>query len=286
MKIAFTINKGGVGKTASLCTITQILALGGYKCLIADMDPQANTSRMFGIKEDIEGLNYGQLLCKRMQEEELKVFVCPSNFENIDIIPSSVQLFGMNDFIYDEMKQDSSTGLMFRRNMEVLESGYDFILMDSTPSFDHICESVIAASDMLLIPSNLNNFSYEGINRLIELMLAINDRYNLNVKFGGTFFTRVNNRTNLFKDLTKSYGELFGEFFIPVAIRECNKVDEAHTLYTPLYNFAPRCTAFVDYVELVGRIGIMDKKHYYNFKAKIQAKKQGGSRNGDKKGNI
>lgn len=144
--------------------------------------------------------------------------------------------------------------------------------MDTTPSFDHVCESVIAAADFLLTPSNTDSFSFKGILRLLQLMDAINDAYNLDVKYAGVFFTRVKSRTLLFKGLSDDYGDKFGDFFIPVAISDCNKVAEANTNLVPLYLYEPKCTAFADYIELVVALGLIDKKHFQKLKKNLHLK--------------
>ena len=46
--ISFINEKGGVAKSTSAITISQILAISGYKVLIVDLDPQMNTTKMFG----------------------------------------------------------------------------------------------------------------------------------------------------------------------------------------------------------------------------------------------
>lgn len=261
-KIGFTINKGGVGKTTSICAIGQILALGGYKVLIADYDPQANSSAVFSVIEDLEGCDYSELFTETVTIENLKSYIVKTSVPNLDILPSSTQLFGMNDIIYEAQKDNPAAGLNLKKNLDLLEKTYDYILMDTTPAFDHVCESVIAAADMLLTPAQTDSFSFKGILRLMQLMEAINEAYNLEIKYGGVFFTRVKSRTNLFKGLKKDYGDKFGEYFIPVSIRDCNKVIEANTNLIPLYQYEPKCTASTDYVELVGALGLMDKRHY------------------------
>lgn len=262
MKIAFTINKGGVGKTTSLCAIAQILALAEYKVLVVDLDPQANTSRIFGIKRDIPDVNYTDLYCKQLDEEGISKFVCKSNFENIDIIPSSSQIKRMNVKVYDAKKENPMAGLHFRNNIMLIEDNYDFVLMDNAPAIDDMADCSIAAADKVIIPINTDNLSYEGIDGTIKLVQEINEKYNLDVKFGGVFMTRVKGRTTLYKDLFESFKEQFGEYFIPVSIRDCNAVAEANTVFMPLYAYSKKCTAFIDYVELISRLGLMDKKHY------------------------
>ena len=46
--ISLINEKGGVGKSSSAITIAQILSISGYSILLIDLDPQMNTSKMFG----------------------------------------------------------------------------------------------------------------------------------------------------------------------------------------------------------------------------------------------
>jgi len=50
--ISLINEKGGVGKSTSAITIAQILAISGYQVLLIDLDPQMNTTKMFGKDED------------------------------------------------------------------------------------------------------------------------------------------------------------------------------------------------------------------------------------------
>ena len=50
--ISLINEKGGVGKSTSAITIAQILAISGYQVLLIDLDPQMNTTKMFGKDEE------------------------------------------------------------------------------------------------------------------------------------------------------------------------------------------------------------------------------------------
>ena len=50
--ISLINEKGGVGKSSSAITIAQILSISGYSILLIDLDPQMNTSKMFGKSEE------------------------------------------------------------------------------------------------------------------------------------------------------------------------------------------------------------------------------------------
>ena len=51
--ISLINEKGGVGKSTSAITIAQILAISEYKVLLIDLDPQMNTTKMYGQAEAI-----------------------------------------------------------------------------------------------------------------------------------------------------------------------------------------------------------------------------------------
>ena len=56
--ISFINEKGGVGKSTSAITIAQILAISGYNVLLIDLDPQMNTTKMFGQTDEVLDINY------------------------------------------------------------------------------------------------------------------------------------------------------------------------------------------------------------------------------------
>ena len=56
--ISLINEKGGVGKSSSAISIAQILAISGYSILLIDLDPQMNTSKMFGKNDE------GNAMCK------------------------------------------------------------------------------------------------------------------------------------------------------------------------------------------------------------------------------
>lgn len=56
--ISLINEKGGVGKSSSAISIAQILAISGYSILLIDLDPQMNTSKMFGKNDEGNAKDY------------------------------------------------------------------------------------------------------------------------------------------------------------------------------------------------------------------------------------
>ena len=81
--------KGGVGKTTTAINLAASLAELGQRVLVADMDPQGNTTSGLGIdKEDVENTVYELMLGECSIEEAIVV----SEYENLSVLPSNINL--------------------------------------------------------------------------------------------------------------------------------------------------------------------------------------------------
>lgn len=68
--ISLINEKGGVGKSTSAITIAQILAISEYKILLIDLDPQMNTTKMYGQAEANPDIDYERLFCEKQNNKD------------------------------------------------------------------------------------------------------------------------------------------------------------------------------------------------------------------------
>ena len=84
--ISLINEKGGVGKSTSAITIAQILAISEYNVLLIDLDPQMNTTKMFGQAEANPDINYEHLFCvKQNNKDAVMNFITDLMDKNIEI---------------------------------------------------------------------------------------------------------------------------------------------------------------------------------------------------------
>lgn len=271
--ISLINEKGGVGKSTSAITIAQILAISGYKVLIVDLDPQMNTTKMFGQVEADNDINYEHLFCdKQIRKDAVMDFVTETEHMNISILSASRELNTLIYKIYDKCKE-TNVELYFRYNLNLLKDEFDYIIIDNSPFKSYLTSCAMCASDKVITPINVDNFSYDGLMSLIDSIEELNTKYSLAIEFAGIFMTRVTGRTTLFKQMFESYENMFGDKFLPVSIRNCIATSESNTTFEPLLTYDKRCTAAQDYIELVNYLGLMDNKHFRELAKYLKGEK-------------
>lgn len=271
--ISLINEKGGVGKSTSAITISQILAISGYEILIIDLDPQMNTTKMFGQPGDELDINYEHLFCqKQIKKSSVMEFVNKTQYKNISILSASRELNTLIYKIYDRSKE-VNVELFLKHNLGLLKDEFDYIIIDNSPFRSYLTSCAICASDKVITPICVDNFSYDGLMSLFDTIEELNTKYSLSIEFAGIFMTRVAGRTTLFKQMFESYEEMFGDKFLPVSIRNCIAVSESNTMFEPLLTYDKRCIAAQDYIELVNYLGLMDNKHFRELAKYLKGEK-------------
>ena len=271
--ISLINEKGGVGKSTSAITIAQILAISGYKVLIIDLDPQMNTTKMYGQAEANPDIDYERLFCcKQKNKEDVMNYITETDYKNISLLTASRELNSLIYRIYDKMKE-VNVELYLRYNLNLIKEEFDYIIIDNSPFKSYLTSCAMCASDKIITPICVDNFSYDGLMSLFDTIEELNDRYALSIEFAGIFMTRVAGRTTLFKQMDESYENMFGDRFLPVSIRNCIAVNESNTTFEPLLTYDKRCPASLDYIELVNYLGLMDNKHFRELAKYLKGEK-------------
>ncbi len=271
--ISLINEKGGVGKSTSAITIAQILAISGYRILLIDLDPQMNTSKMFGHTDNNLDINYEHLFCsKQVRKSSVMEFISETDYPNISLLSASRELNTLIYKIYDYSKS-CNVELFLKHNLNFLKDEFDYIIIDNSPFKSYLTSCAMCASDKILTPICVDNFSYDGLMSLLDSIEELNSKYSLAIEFAGIFMTRVAGRTTLFKQMFESYENMFGDKFLPVSIRNCIAVNESNTTFEPLLTYDKRCTAAQDYIELVNYLGFMDNKHFRELAKYLKGEK-------------
>ncbi len=253
-KIISLVNqKGGVGKTTTSINLAASLGLLGKKILLVDLDPQGNTTTGVGIeKGDLSASIYEALI------EEVKPIesVRKTKFKNLDVIPSTITLAGVDIEFIEKTKENPtfSKGSQLKRVLNELRENYDYILIDCPPSLGILTINALTASDSVLIPVQCEYFALEGIMQLLNTITQARKNLNPTLEIEGVVLTMLDSRTNLGLEVVENVRGFFRERVYDTIIPRLIRLTEAPSHGKPIANYDPTSRGTEAYINLAKEV--------------------------------
>ena len=206
MKMAKTIaivnQKGGVGKTTTAVNLTAALGAMGKKVLLADLDPQGNSTSGMGIsKKNLSDNSYTMLIGDSQASE----CIIETEFEGVSIIPSAMDLAGAEIELSALEKRESR----LKNALALINDKYDYILIDCPPSLGMLTLNCLCASDTILVPIQCEFYALEGLAQLMATVRTVKRLYNPYIDIEGVLLTMYDGRLNLTQQVVDEVKKCF-----------------------------------------------------------------------------
>ena len=205
--IAVSCSKGGVGKTTSAVNIGIGLAYSGRRVLLLDVDGQGDLSKSLGV-EDPETLDYtiarAMVAVANGDDADPREGILTHD-EGVDFLPANSRLSALDK----DLGSIPGSDTVLKDLVECLKDDYDYILLDSKPAQVALSVNVLAASDYVLIPVLSEYLPGTDIEQTVMGIRLVQRRLNKKLKIGGIFFTMVDDRTLLSKEVEKQIRDAY-----------------------------------------------------------------------------
>jgi chromosome partitioning protein len=259
MKIISVANqKGGCGKTTLSVNVAAALARLGSETLLIDLDPQAHATFAMGYNEksserktsyDIFRAHFDNI---EVPSEELVI----SERKKLSFIPANmmlsaaeINLGGIN----------GAASILHKTLNNGYFSQYDYVIIDSPPSFGFLTLNAMYAADMVVVPMDLSYFSFNGINSVYRVSNL------LNVETGrapAIFFVLniFDSRSKFAKELDAEASNKIGDYLLPTKVRSSVRLREAAKLGKTIFEHDPKSNAALDFYNLTSDILTAENK--------------------------
>lgn len=216
--------KGGVGKTKNNIMNAYELAKKGYKVLVVDLDPQANSTTVLVRTKKAhssEVFSFEKTLMTAVREENLKGLEVPI-VENLWLLPSYIDFANYTTFLditYGIVEETDNDFLNvtkdkithFNKLLEPLKSDYDYIFIDVPPTKSYITDSAVMCSDYILIVLQTQELSLDGAQMYLQDLQTLANDYNGQFEICGVLPVLMDGNSSSDQFVLETAADIFGQ---------------------------------------------------------------------------
>ena len=165
--IAVANQKGGVGKTTTAVNLSAAIAQAGKKTLMADLDPQGNTTSGLGRAVNERSSIYDAL----MGRAPLKNCIQQTDIKKLHLIGADIRLAGAEV----ELVSVSEREFYLKKLLGAVRDNYDYIFIDCPPSLSLLTLNALTAADSVLVPIQCEYYALEGVTALMNTINRVKE---------------------------------------------------------------------------------------------------------------
>lgn len=235
--IAISNLKGGVGKTSIVQNLGAELFNRGKRILYIDMDSQQNLSLI------LKGSGRYKSIYEVLTTQDTT---------------GAIQSTSQGDLIRGEaaiLTLKEVPGEALKKALEKIKTEYDYILIDTPPTYNAIINSSLIAADEILIPCETDLFSFQGIDTQKKIIDEVKKKLNKKLKIRGIIVNKYEGRSNHNKQILETIQKKAEEMGAKVyTIRKNVAISKAQAFQQNIFEFDNKSNGAADYKTLVGEI--------------------------------
>ena len=252
--------KGGVGTTTTVITMAGILAAAGRRVLVLDTDPHASLTSCFGYDSDELDHTLFDLFVPSIFksgdnvniDDMARQVLIATEYKNISLMAGSIALATL-----DKSLSDDGSGLIITKALKSLENEFDVVLIDCPPVLGVMMVNALAASSMVLIPTQTEFLALKGLERMMKTFEILRGTKAKAMKYliVPTMYDKRTRASNISLDsIRKDYGEKVWQGVIPIDTR----FRDASERHIPLSLISPKSRGVLAYKKLITDLVIME----------------------------
>ena len=250
--IAIANQKGGVGKTTTAVNLSAALAEAGKEVLMADLDPQGNTTSGLGGRVNERNSIYDAM----MGRTSLQSCIQGTEIKKLRLIGADIRLAGAEV----ELVGVNDREFYLKKLLGPVRDEYDFIFVDCPPSLSLLTLNALAAADTVLVPIQCEYYALEGVTSLMNTIQRVKRSFNPRLEIEGILLTMLDGRTNLGLQVVDQVKKHFRKMVFATMIPRNVRLGEAPSHGQPICLYDPKSTGAMAYQSLAKEVLSRNKK--------------------------
>jgi chromosome partitioning protein len=236
--IAFSNQKGGVGKTTCTRELGLYLSASGKTVCLVDADPQANLTKSLTD-------NPKPGLYEALTEEKWELTVL---HESLSLLAGNIRCAGVEKILptapwrcqdaghvgeldaYSPPHLGAAKMLDTRMRTLFTEAAFnpfDYILIDCPPSLGVLTVNALAVAHYLVIPMNPSLYSMQGTNDLMQTVAKVKKTLNPWISLVGVIINAYERNPVITQQIVKEIEQSFGDLVFASRISKAVAIEEA-----------------------------------------------------------
>ncbi len=241
-RIAVSLSKGGVGKTTTAVNLAAGLAMSGKHVLLVDADTQGHVAAMLGVQPQA-GL--AELILNECKPIEAVI----EARKQLALVPGGRQLARAQRKI---TQMESGGERVLADALSPLESGYDYVILDTPPGWSEITANALFYADEVLTPIALEAMALTSLMNFQQSLADVQQHHkSLSLRYIVPTFMdrRVKKSAEILAMIKEHYGDVVCQ---PISYNV--RVSEAPGFGQTIFEYDKNCIGAKDYKRLARRV--------------------------------
>ena len=222
--ITFASQKGGVGKTTSSVHLATAFALGGYKTLLVDLDPQGSVLHSLSVQKQT-GLGLREVFCT--PNVTLEEIVESSKHQNLDLLLSNIEDLLTEQTVNNIASDYYHVAQWIDQNASNI---YEFIIMDAPASTNSLSINAMLAADLIIVPLECETLAIKSLKRFLQAFKELQRAIEPRLRLAGILLTMYDDEILSHRQVCKQICETLGKSVFETIIPNCPHILEASNL--------------------------------------------------------